>query len=301
VDSFKKVGRSLKYVLLGFFAALSIGLEAQTIITQSANVLFTGGTIDGTTIGATTPSTGAFTTLSASSTVSGSGFSTYLASPPAIGGSSAAAGSFTALSASSTVSGSGFSTYLASPPAIGGTAPAAISATTLSATGNVMMSGLTTSGTIANSICSDSSGHIISTSSSNCFASSSSGPSWVKTTVPYTSFTSAATTQTITLYTLAAGGVIQTAKVKQSTAFSGGSVSDVNVSIGYGGTNTAITPTWDVFSAVTATNYQLVASLFGASQTATNSITITANSTGGNLSTLTAGSVDVWLLVSVAI
>jgi hypothetical protein len=51
--------------------------------------------------------------------VSGTGFSTYLASPPAIGGTAAAAGSFTTLSASSTVSGTGFSTYLASPPAIG--------------------------------------------------------------------------------------------------------------------------------------------------------------------------------------
>ncbi|CAB4154500.1 hypothetical protein UFOVP647_6 [uncultured Caudovirales phage] len=49
-------------------------------------------------IGSTTASTGAFTTLSASSTVSGTGFSTYLASPPAIGGTSAAAGSFTDLS-----------------------------------------------------------------------------------------------------------------------------------------------------------------------------------------------------------
>lgn len=54
-------------------------------------------------IGSTTASTGAFTTLSASSTVSGTGFSTYLASPPAIGGTTAAAGSFTTLSASSTI------------------------------------------------------------------------------------------------------------------------------------------------------------------------------------------------------
>jgi hypothetical protein len=45
---------------------------------------------------------GAFTTLSASSTVSGTGFSNYLASPPAIGGSSPAAGAFTTLSSSST-------------------------------------------------------------------------------------------------------------------------------------------------------------------------------------------------------
>ena len=60
--------------------------------------------LNGMAIGATTASTGSFTTLSASSTVSGTGFSTYLASPPAIGGTVAAAGSFTTLSASSTVS-----------------------------------------------------------------------------------------------------------------------------------------------------------------------------------------------------
>ena len=58
-------------------------------------------------IGSTTPAAGAFTTLSASSTVSGTGFSTYLASPPAIGGTAAAAGAFTTLSASSTVTLSG--------------------------------------------------------------------------------------------------------------------------------------------------------------------------------------------------
>lgn len=143
----------------------------------------TGGTVDGTVIGGTAPAAGAFTTLSASSTVSGTGFSTYLASPPAIGGtapaagtfttlnatgggsltgtwsdlgsvttvdinggsidgaaigaSSASTGAFTNLSASSTVSGTGFSTYLASPPAIGGTAPAAGSFTTLTATNTI--------------------------------------------------------------------------------------------------------------------------------------------------------------------
>jgi hypothetical protein len=88
-------------------------------------------------IGSTTASSGAFTTLSASSTVSGTGFSTYLASPPAIGGTAAAAGSFTTLSASSTVSGVGFSTYLASPPAIGGTTAAAGTFTTVTASSGV--------------------------------------------------------------------------------------------------------------------------------------------------------------------
>jgi len=54
-------------------------------------------------VGTTTAAAGAFTTLSASSTVSGTGFSTYLASPPAIGGTAAAAGAFTTLTTSSTV------------------------------------------------------------------------------------------------------------------------------------------------------------------------------------------------------
>lgn len=68
-----------------------------------ASVIITGGTINGTTIGATTPSTGAFTTLSASGAVSGLGFSAYLASPPAIGGTVAAAGTFTVLTATAAV------------------------------------------------------------------------------------------------------------------------------------------------------------------------------------------------------
>jgi hypothetical protein len=56
------------------------------------------------------------------------------AAPGAIGGTTAAGGAFTSLSASGTVSGTGFSTYLASPPAIGTTAAAAGSFTTLNST-----------------------------------------------------------------------------------------------------------------------------------------------------------------------
>jgi len=69
----------------------------------SANMTFDGTTLTAAgfsgplngTVGATTANTGAFTTLSASSTVSGTGFSNYLASPPAIGGTAPAAGTFT--------------------------------------------------------------------------------------------------------------------------------------------------------------------------------------------------------------
>jgi len=75
-------------------------------------------------IGGTTPAAGAFTTLSATSTVSGAGFTAFAASPPSIGNTAPAAGAFTTLSATSTVSGAGFTAFAASPPAIGGTAPA---------------------------------------------------------------------------------------------------------------------------------------------------------------------------------
>jgi hypothetical protein len=73
------------------------------------NPTITGGTIDGAVIGGATPAAGTFsslttttlnlTNLSVSGTVSGAGFTNYLASPPAIGGTAANAGSFTTLSA----------------------------------------------------------------------------------------------------------------------------------------------------------------------------------------------------------
>jgi hypothetical protein len=59
------------------------------------------GAINGT-VGATTASTGAFTTLSASSTVSGTGFTNRFASPGPIGSTTASTGAFTTLSATGT-------------------------------------------------------------------------------------------------------------------------------------------------------------------------------------------------------
>jgi len=90
-----------------------------TNLTGTASINING------TVGATTPSTGAFTTLSASSTVSGTGFSTYLASPPAIGGTTPAAGSFTNLSATgvTVLNGAIGSAIVGSELSIIGTAP----------------------------------------------------------------------------------------------------------------------------------------------------------------------------------
>lgn len=93
--------------------------------------------LNNTAVGNTTPSTGAFTTLSASSTVSGAGFTSLFASPPAIGGAAANAGTFTTLAASGAVSGAGFTARFASPGPIGSTAASTGQFTTLAASGTI--------------------------------------------------------------------------------------------------------------------------------------------------------------------
>lgn len=95
-----------------------------------------------TAIGDTTPNTAAFTTLSATSTVSGAGFSSLFASPFAIGLTTPNTGAFTTLSATGAISGAGFTSWLASPPAIGGTAANTGAFTNLSASGTVSGAGL---------------------------------------------------------------------------------------------------------------------------------------------------------------
>ena len=164
----------LDLITAGFdkLPTLASGSANQVVVLSATGLaMTTTSSLNGISIGGTTAAAGAFTTLSASSTVSGAGFTNYLASPPAIGGTAAAAitgttitantgfagalngtvggttpaaGAFTSLSASSTVSGTGFSTYLASPPAIGGTAAAAGSFTTLSASSTVSGTGFST-------------------------------------------------------------------------------------------------------------------------------------------------------------
>lgn len=110
---------------------MTIGVNSSTgAVTVSTTATTNTGTVTSVS------GTGTVNGLSLSGTVTSSGSLTLggtldLSSPPAIGGTSPSTGAFTTLSASSTVSGTGFSTYLASPPAIGGTTAAAVSATTL--------------------------------------------------------------------------------------------------------------------------------------------------------------------------
>jgi len=121
------------------------GLSLSGTVTSSGNLTF-GGTLDLSSppaIGSTAANTGAFTTLSASSTVSGTGFSTYLASPPAIGSTTASTGRFTTVT--STVAT--------------GTAPFTVASTT--AVANLSIGG--NAGTVTNGVYTTDTGTVTNT------------------------------------------------------------------------------------------------------------------------------------------
>ena len=94
-------GKSVCVYTNGTNLTYAIDYLSGTIL--SSDVDINGGSIDGTAIGAATPSTGSFTTLAASSTVSGTGFTARFASPGPIGNTSASTGKFTTLEATGNV------------------------------------------------------------------------------------------------------------------------------------------------------------------------------------------------------
>jgi len=127
-----------------------------------------------------------------------------------------------------------------------------------------------------------------------------SSPTWKKITKTYADFSTAAPNRNIVIYTLPAGGVIHMVKTKHSVAFSGGAIATYTVSVGITGTLTKYATAFDVFQAVGGTVYQLSSLVGGESQSTNASIRAEAICTGANLNAATTGSVDFWILASVA-
>lgn len=126
-------------------------------------------------------------------------------------------------------------------------------------------------------------------------------PTWVKYTVAETAFTAAATTETIELFSLAAGGIIHAVKQKHSASFTGGSISAFTTSVGITGTLEKYAANFDVFQATGDTVQQITGTLGTEDHGSATSIKITAISTSDNVVNATAGSVDVWVLQSIAV
>lgn len=128
-------------------------------------------------------------------------------------------------------------------------------------------------------------------------------PLWIKVgnAVSYTAFSTAATMNSIALFTLPAGGVIHGIKIKHSTAFAGTSITAYTVSVGISGTVAKYASAFNVFQTVSSTAFQLSGDFVEENDGATTGVLITATSTGANLSAATAGVVNVFALLSVAL
>jgi hypothetical protein len=130
----------------------------------------------------------------------------------------------------------------------------------------------------------------------NYFTSRGAGGSGCnKYTVGEAALTAAALTQSISLFTLPDRAKVTGVTIKHSTAFSGPSITAVNVSLGQAsGSATAYTATHDIFQTVSNTAMLDDGGHYSASF-ASHGINANFTSVGANLSAMTAGSVDIWV------
>lgn len=124
-------------------------------------------------------------------------------------------------------------------------------------------------------------------------------PQWAKYTKTYSDLSTAANTNSITLFSLPAKGVIHAVAIKHSAAFTGGAIASYAVAVGISGDTTKFATWVNVFQAPgdqvgQASNVGVGIENFGVATT----ILLSATSVGGLLNAATAGSVDVWVLSS---
>ena len=123
-------------------------------------------------------------------------------------------------------------------------------------------------------------------------------PVWTKVTKAYSDLSTAATTNDIELLSLAAGDVIHGVVIRHTTAFSGGSISAYDVSVGITGSANKYSLDFDVFQATGDQVFESAQTLGPEDFGSATSIRLFATSTGDNLDQATAGSVDVYILKS---
>lgn len=124
-------------------------------------------------------------------------------------------------------------------------------------------------------------------------------PTWFKVgkAISHTTFQVAAVTKTNILTILGANAFVHGIKLKTSTAFAGTGITAYTLSCAWAGEVATLLPAYDVLQA-TGSSIFAIAQNFDSKITTGINLEITAISTGANLSTSTAGIVDVWALLS---
>lgn len=123
-------------------------------------------------------------------------------------------------------------------------------------------------------------------------------PQWFKVTVGFAALSTAGVTNDIEILSLPVGTMIHKVVQKHSVAFAGPSITAMTISVGITGTLAKYGTALDVFQAVGATVFQLDSVVGIESFGAVTSIRAAGIATGANLDQLSAGSTDIYLLVS---
>ncbi len=115
----------------------------------------------------------------------------------------------------------------------------------------------------------------------------------VKVTKTYADFSTAAQTNTLALYTIPAGMLVQYLLTNVTTAFSGAGITtgDLFEDVGGGQQNT-------VDPSILAVNPAVAAAGYLVNFTTTTPATVTLTTTIGNLNGLTAGSADIYIILN---
>lgn len=138
----------------------------------------------------------------------------------------------------------------------------------------------------------------IETNQSNISDLQSAAVQWTKYTKSYTDFSTAATSNEISLATLAAATVVHGVMIKHSTAFSGGSITSFEVSVGPSGDATKYVDSFDVDQTVASSAFLSAQMQEIEDFAATSVLAVQAVSVGDDLDQASAGSVDIWVLSS---
>lgn len=126
--------------------------------------------------------------------------------------------------------------------------------------------------------------------------STSSISQWIKITKTYSDFSTAGLTNNISLYTLPAKGIIHSVQVVPTVAFSGGLISAYTISVGIVGNLVKYSAAVNSFTGFALAQPSAITGI--ESMSATTDIRIAAISVTGLLNVATAGSVDIYLLIS---
>jgi len=127
-------------------------------------------------------------------------------------------------------------------------------------------------------------------------------PGWFKFTITFADFPAVALTQSITLYTAPPATVLHGCKLKHSIIWTGPAITNYFLSLGVVGLPQALMTEYDVKTTpIAGDEYALAQNFDGGNHTANTIIQVTARAVGANLSTATAGTAEVWLLLSRAL